>query len=41
MKKKILRITIWVVVIAGLLLTTHILVNYFNLVGIIKAIHGG
>lgn len=41
MKNKIVRIVIWVVVIAGLLLTAHILVNNFHILDVIKALHGG
>ena len=41
MKKKVLRVVIWVVVIAGLLLTAHVLVNYFDLPGFLKTLHGG
>ena len=41
MNKKILCIAIWVVVIAGLLLTTHVLVNNFHIVEVIKKLHGG
>ena len=44
MKNKILRTVVWVVVIAGLLLTAHLLVNYFNFPGFLsflKALHGG
>jgi flagellar basal body-associated protein FliL len=40
-KKKIIKIAIWVVVILALMGTMHILVNYFNFVDVIKAIHGG
>ncbi len=40
-KKKIVNVVIAVVVIAGLLATAHILVNYFNIVEVIRAIHGG
>lgn len=41
MKKKMITALIAIVVIAGLLLTAHILVNYFNIVEVIKAVHGG
>ena len=41
MKKNIFRIVIWVVVVIGLLATAHILVNYFDLLEVVKAIHGG
>jgi hypothetical protein len=41
MKKKIARITVWVVVIAGLLLTMHILVNNFHIFEVLRKMHGG
>lgn len=40
-RKKIVNIVIALVVIAGLMLTAHILVNYFNITDVIKGIHGG
>ena len=40
-QKKVVKVVIWIVVIAALMLTAHILVNYFDIVGVIKAIHGG
>lgn len=40
-KKRIVNLVIALVVIAGLLLTMHVLVNYFNIVEVIKKIHGG
>lgn len=40
-RKKIVNIVIALVVIAGLMLTAHILVNYFNIAEVIKGIHGG
>jgi len=41
MKKKMITTLLVVVAIAGLLLTAHILVNYFNIVDVIRSIHGG
>ncbi|MDO9302062.1 MAG: hypothetical protein Q7T89_11790 [Anaerolineales bacterium] len=41
MKKRIARIIIWTVVIAGLLLTMHILVNNFHIFEVLKKLHGG
>ncbi len=40
-RKKIVNILVVVAVVAGLLLTAHILVNYFNIVEVVKKIHGG
>ncbi|MBI5842437.1 MAG: hypothetical protein HZB19_20305 [Chloroflexi bacterium] len=40
-KKKIVNVVIAIVVIAALLATAHILVNYFNIAEVIRAIHGG
>jgi hypothetical protein len=40
-KKKIVKVVVWVVVVLALMATAHILVNYFDFVEIIKAIHGG
>jgi hypothetical protein len=40
-RKKIVNVVIAIVVIAGLMLTMHILVNYFNIVEIARKIHGG
>jgi hypothetical protein len=40
-KKKVVNILIGVAVIAGLLLTAHMLVNYFDIVEVLKKIHGG
>lgn len=40
-KKKIMRVVIWVVVILALMLTMHILVNYFNVFEFIRNLHGG
>lgn len=41
MKKNILRVVIWIVVIAGLLLTMHLLVNNFHIFEVFKKLHGG
>jgi hypothetical protein len=40
-KKTVVKVIIVVAVILGLMLTAHILVNYFNIVQVIKALHGG
>jgi hypothetical protein len=40
-KKKIVKIAIWVVVILALMVTMHILVNYFDLFEFIQKLHGG
>lgn len=40
-RKKVMKIVIWVVVIAGLLLTMHILVNNFHILEALKKLHGG
>ncbi len=40
-KKRIINIVVALAILAGLLLTMHILVNYFNIVELIKKIHGG
>jgi hypothetical protein len=40
-RKKIVKVAIGVVVILALMVTAHILVNYFNIVEVLKAIHGG
>jgi hypothetical protein len=40
-KKKIANIAIVLIVIAGLMLAGHLLVNYFNIADVIKGIHGG
>jgi hypothetical protein len=41
MKKKIVTAVIVIVCIAALMLTAHLLVNYFNLSAIMRSIHGG
>lgn len=40
-KKKIVKVVIWVVVLAALLGTMHILVNYFDLFEFLQKLHGG
>ncbi len=41
MKKKVLTVLVVIVVIAGLLLTAHLLVNTFNIMAVMKSMHGG
>ena len=41
MKKKIVNTLIVFAVIAALMLTAHLMVNYFNLSDIVRTIHGG
>jgi hypothetical protein len=41
MKKKIVNALIVIVMIAGLLLTAHLVVNYFDLSAIMRSVHGG
>ncbi|HET9911174.1 MAG TPA: hypothetical protein VFQ13_04745 [Anaerolineales bacterium] len=40
-RKKIVKVIVWVVVIAALLATTHIIVNNFNGLEFFKQLHGG
>lgn len=40
-KKRILNVVIWVVIIAALMLTMHLLVNNFHLFEFLQKIHGG
>jgi hypothetical protein len=40
-RERIVKVAIWVVVILALMGTAHILVNYFDVVTVLKAIHGG
>jgi hypothetical protein len=40
-RSKIWKWLIWIVVILGLMATAHILVNYFNIVEVLKVMHGG
>ena len=41
MKKKILNTLLVIAVIAALMLTAHLLVNYFDLSAIMRSVHGG
>jgi len=40
-KRKVMKVGVWIMVILALLGTVHILVNYFNIVDVLKALHGG
>jgi hypothetical protein len=40
-RKKFITVAIWILVIAGIMATAHILVNYFNIVEVLKVMHGG
>jgi hypothetical protein len=40
-QKKVITALIVIAVAAGLMLSAHVLVNYFNIVEVIKAMHGG
>jgi hypothetical protein len=40
-RKKIVKVVIWIVVIAAILGSVHILVNYFDLFEFVKKMHGG
>ena len=40
-KNKLVKVVIWMVVIAGLLFTIHTLVNYFDLFEFVRKLHGG
>lgn len=40
-RKKVVKIVVWVIAIAGLLLTMHILVNNFQILEVLKKLHGG
>ena len=40
-KKKIVKIVVWVAVILALMLTMHILVNYFDMFEFLRSLHGG
>jgi hypothetical protein len=40
-KNKLVRVVIWIVVIAGVLFTIHTLVNYFDLFEFVRKLHGG
>jgi len=42
--KKVIKVTVWIIVIIGLMATAHILINYFDFPGFLsflKALHGG
>jgi hypothetical protein len=41
MKKWIVKVLIVIAVIASLMLTMHVLVNNFNLLGFLRSMHGG
>jgi hypothetical protein len=41
MKKKIFTTLVVIAAIAALMLTAHLLVNYFDLSAIIRSVHGG
>lgn len=40
-KKRIMKVVVWVVVILALMLTMHILVNYFDMFEFLRKLHGG
>ena len=40
-KKKVVTALIVIAAVAALMLTAHVLINYFNIVDVIKAMHGG
>ena len=40
-KKKIVKVVVWVVGILVLLVTMHILVNYFDMFEFLKSLHNG
>ena len=40
-RKKIVKVVVWIVVIAAVLLTMHLLVNNFHILEFLKKIHGG
>jgi len=39
-KNKLVKVVIWIVVIASLLFTIHTLVNYFDLFEFVRKLHG-
>lgn len=41
LKKRIVKVVIWLVVVVALLATMHILVNYFDLFTFLQQLHGG
>ena len=40
-RKKVVKVVIWVIVIAGVLLSAHILVNSFDALEFFRKLHGG
>jgi hypothetical protein len=40
-KSKIVKVIVWIVVIAAVLGTMHTLVNYFDLFTFLQSLHGG
>ena len=40
-KKKIVKVVVWIVVILALMVTMHILVNYFDMFEFLRKLHGG
>jgi len=40
-KKKFVKVVIWAVAILALLVTMHILVNYFDMFEFLRKLHGG
>ena len=40
-RRKVVKVAVWIVVILALMSSVHIMVNYFNLVEVLKAMHGG
>ena len=40
-RKKIMKVVVWIVVIAAVLLSMHLLVNNFHIFEFLKKIHGG
>lgn len=40
-RKKIVKVALWVVAIAALMLTMHMLINNLNILDLAKTIHGG
>ena len=40
-RKKIMKVVVWVIVIAVVLLTAHVLVNSFDALEFFRKLHGG
>lgn len=40
-RKWVVKAVVWMVVIAAVLLTAHVVVNYFDLLGFLRKLHGG